>query len=293
MNKRKVAVNIHEYVIIVALAIIDSFNFSLLIIGNFVPLGLNGIGVLIQYLVGSESTWFSWFALIANLPISILAFIFVDKQFAVKSFLYVFTLSIAYFIISRFTDISAKYAFQPDNKLLPVIASGVLSGVIYGLVFKRNASTGGMDIIGKLVVYKKPQLNFIWVSWSFSTIVAVMCFFVMGNSFEQLILCVIFTFVATYIGNNILKGTRSAIKVEVVTVHAKEISEKIIEQLHHTATVVKAQGMYKHGEYDLLICVVNRRQLYDLEQILKPFPDTFAYISQVNSTVGLFNRERT
>jgi len=157
-------------------------------------------------------------------------------------------------------------------------------------VFKRNASTGGMDVVGKLVAYLKPQLNFIWVSFSFSAIVAVASYFVMGNDVEQVILCIIFTFLSSFIGNSILKGTRSALKIEVVTVHAQEISQLIIDKLHHTATVTKAQGMYKHAEYDLLICVINKRQLYDLEQILKQFPDTFAYIIQVNSTVGLFNR---
>ena len=148
-----------------------------------------------------------------------------------------------------------------------------------------------MDVLGKLVAYKRPELNFIWVSFTFSALVAIAGGIVMQD-LEQAFLCVIFVFVASFIGNTMLKGTRSALKVEVVTTHAREISEKIINELHHTATVAKAEGMYKHTEYDLLICVINKSQLVDLEKILKEFPDTFAYISQVTETVGLFNRNR-
>ena len=292
MEKQKVGKIIFEYALIAVLAVIDAFNFSLLIIGNFVPMGLPGVGVMIQYLAGGvESAWFSWFSLIANLPICVILFMFFDKQFALKSFVYVAVLSIAYFLLSRFTDIT-DHTYHSDNVLLPVLAASVVSGLIYGVMFNMNASTGGMDVIGKIVSYLKPQLNFIWVSFSFSALVAVASYFVMGNDIEQVILCIIFTFTASFIGSSLLKLRRSALKVEIVTNHAKEISDKIISELHHTATVTKAQGMYTKNDYDLLICVINKRQLYDLEQILKQFPDTFAYISQVNSTVGLFNRGR-
>ena len=289
MERRKVSRLIYEFALITVLAVIDSFNFSLLIIGNFVPMGLPAVGVMIQHVVGAESAWFSWFSLISNFPICVILFILFDKQFAVKSFVYVAVLSISYFLISHFTNIT-DYTYHSDNVLLPVLASSVLSGLIYGVMFNMNASTGGMDVIGKIVSYIKPQLNFIWVSFGFSALVAVSSYFVMGNSVEQVILCIIFTFTASFIGSNILKLRRSAVKVEIVTVHAKEISEKIIERLHHTATLTKARGMYTNNDYDLLICIINKRQQYDLEQILKEYPDTFAYVSQVNSTVGLFNR---
>ena len=296
MRKSTFWKNFTDFAVLMGLGIFDAVSFNIFIVGNFVPMGMNGIAVMIQYVVGIESGWFSWFSLIANFPLCVLVFIFVDKEFAVKSYFYVATLSVAYYLMSHYTPI-ANYAYHGGdangeniNVLLPVLASSVISGIIYGIVFKKNASTGGMDVAGKLVAYMKPQLNFIWVSFTFSAMVAISSYFVMNNDMQQVILCIIFSFTSTFIGNTILKGTRSALKVEVVTVHAEEISEKIINELHHTATVTKAQGMYKHTEYDLLICIINKRQLYDLEKILKPFPDTFAFVSQVSSTVGLFNR---
>ncbi|MBO4573442.1 MAG: YitT family protein [Clostridia bacterium] len=289
MSKGTVGKFILECLFIVLLGVVDSFNYSLLIIGNFVPMGINGIAVIINYIFGIESGWFSWFSLIANLPLCLLTFFLVDKGFAIKSFIYVVVLSLGVRVLQLFG--LHNYAYHNSNSLIPVLISAVISGVIYGAVFKRNASTGGMDVVGKLVAYKRPELNFIWVSFAFSTIVAIAGWIVMQD-LEQAFLCVIFVFVASFIGNTMLKGTRSALKVEVVTTHAREISDKIINDLHHTATVTRAEGMYHHTEYDLLICVINKRQLIELEKILKEYPDTFAYISQVTETVGLFNRAK-
>ena len=112
----------------------------------------------------------------------------------------------------------------------------------------------------------------------------------MGDDIEAVFLCIIYCFTASFIGNQFLKGTRSALKVEIITQHAQEISDKIREELNHTTTLTRAQGMYKHMEYDLLICIINKTQLVDIEKILKQYPDTFAYVMQVSSTVGLFNR---
>ena len=290
MAKRVFVDKFFDYFIIFILGFIDAFNFGLLIIGNFVPMGINGIAVILNYVLGTESGWFTWFSLIANFPLCLLTFIFVDKDFALKTYLYVATLSITYYLLSHYTSIM-DYAYHDEhNVILPVIASSVVSGLLYGFAFRRNASAGGMDVVGKLVTHIRPQLNFIWVSFAFSGLVAIASYFIMGNDIKQFILCMIFCFASAFIGNTMLKGTRSALKVEVVTTHSEEISKRIIEELHHTATVTKAEGMYRHSSYDLLLCVVNKDQLYELEQILKQYPDTFAYMTQVSSTIGQFNR---
>ena len=74
----------------------------------------------------------------------------------------------------------------------------------------------------------------------------------------------------------------------MVTSYPEEISKEIIEKLKHSATVVHAQGMYTHTEKALLICVINKHQIIDFENIIKKYEGTFAYISSVNETVGNF-----
>ena len=72
-----------------------------------------------------------------------------------------------------------------------------------------------------------------------------------------------------------------------------DISEEIIEDLHHSVTVMPAMGMYTHKDTKLMVCVVTRREVYDVQKILSKYPGTFAYTSNVTETLGNFMRHRT
>ena len=64
----------------------------------------------------------------------------------------------------------------------------------------------------------------------------------------------------------------------------------MIQTLHHGCTLLSARGMYTQREKSMLVCVVNRRQIVDFERIVKKYDGTFAYVSTVNGTVGMFRR---
>jgi uncharacterized membrane-anchored protein YitT (DUF2179 family) len=85
-----------------------------------------------------------------------------------------------------------------------------------------------------------------------------------------------------------IKGTRTAAKFEVVTTHPDELSRELLETLHHGCTVIPAKGAYTGEGKSVLLCVVNRRQVVEFEQIIRRYDDTFAIVSTVNATVGKF-----
>ena len=77
-------------------------------------------------------------------------------------------------------------------------------------------------------------------------------------------------------------------KFEVITRHPEELSAKLLQELHHGVTLIPAEGMFSKTPNYLLICVVNRHQVVQFQNILRSFPDTFAYVSNVNETLGNF-----
>ena len=89
---------------------------------------------------------------------------------------------------------------------------------------------------------------------------------------------------------DILKGYQTALKFEVVTRQADQLSARLLRELHHGVTVLPARGMYSDTPRNLLICVVNRSQIARFQEILREFPDAFAYVSTVNETVGNFKQ---
>ena len=295
--KNKTLVKVKEYCMIVALAILLAFNYVIFIINNkFAPSGINGIATMIQYKFGFSIGFFS---LAVNVPLAIWAFFAVGKEFAVKSFLFTVVYSVAYLVLQRVDLSSFQYFSGGTDVLLPVLAAGIISGFVYGMAFKQNASTGGTDIIAKLISKRHPRFNFIWVIFSINVCVAVLSYFVYAERNETgklvfdlkpVLLCIFYSFTSSTVGNRLLSGTKTAVKFEVVTDHGEAISREIIEKLRHGVTLNSVKGMYSQTQKDHLVCVVNKHQLNDFEKILSKYPDTFAYICTVNETVGNFKK---
>ena len=98
----------------------------------------------------------------------------------------------------------------------------------------------------------------------------------------------LYCFLSNFVGNAIIKGAKSAYKFFIVTTHADEIAAEILEKLHHSATRLVGRGAYSNKERDIIVCVINRHQLVELENIIKKYDDTFTFIETVNGTIGTF-----
>lgn len=296
LKKKQCTKLVFDYLKIAAMAVLLALAYVLFIINNrFAPAGINGVATMIEYKLGFSVGYFS---LIVNVPLSIVAFFYVDRDFALKSFAFTVVYSVSYILLEKADLSNFAYAANGTDTILPVLAAGIIGGFIYGRIFRLNASSGGTDIIAKVISQKFPAFNFVWVSFALNVLVAAASYFVYGEvdpstgemvyNFKPVILCIIYCFTSSRLGDNILKGSKTAVKFEIITDHAEEISREIISELKHSATVTHAVGMYKHTEKDLLICVVNKHQIYEFQQILAKYPETFAYISTVSATVGNF-----
>ena len=85
-----------------------------------------------------------------------------------------------------------------------------------------------------------------------------------------------------------LTGNKKALKFEVVTDRADELAEVLLRQMRHGVTVIPAEGMFSKQEKKLLVCIVNRHQIVQFQNILCRFPGSFAYVSEVTETMGNF-----
>ena len=85
-----------------------------------------------------------------------------------------------------------------------------------------------------------------------------------------------------------LRSGKAAIKFEIVTQQPDEISQELIHRLGHSATRVEGKGMYSGAATSILLCVINKGQLVEFENIIHRYPGTFAYLSQVKEVAGNF-----
>ena len=278
---------IRSYLLITVLAIVMALSYQLFVFPNvFAPAGINGLATMVQYLFDFSIGYMS---LLINLPLILLAWKKLNSDFARKSLLFVLVFSGTTLLFNRM-DFSTIAYQGGSSAILGPVAAGVVSGAVYGLVIRQNGSTGGTDILAAWVRKLRPDVSLVWVIFGLNASVAILSFFVYGCQFEPVILCLIYCYLSSRISDSMLKGGKTALKFEVVTRFAPELSARLMEALHHGVTVLPAQGMYSDTPRALLICVVNRHQIARFQAILREFPDTFAYVSSVSETMGNFKR---
>ena len=162
-------------------------------------------------------------------------------------------------------------SYKTDNgtsTILAPIASGVLSGLAYGAAIRLNCCTGGTDILAALIHKKWPEQNLLWIIFAMNAGVAIASYFVYDFKMEPVVLCIIFSFLSSQVSDSILRGARQRIKFEIISQESDAISREIIAQLNHTVTVVPAKGMFSGKETEMLICVVQKHQVVEMEKII-------------------------
>ena len=277
------------YFQIVLSAILLAFVYYIFIVmNNFAPAGLNGVATMIQYKSGFS---ISYMSLLINIPLSILAYFFIQKDFAIKTIVFSLLYSFSFLLLQEFDLTVIQYNTSGHDTIYPVIISGVLAGVVYGICFRNNASTGGTDIISRYINKVRPNTNFFIVTFTLNAIVAIASIFVYSQgtlNYKPMALCILYCFISTFVGNLLLKTTKTAYKFTIITNHENEFIEEISLKLHHGCTKIDAIGTYTGQKRSVLICVVNKHQLTDFQKIVSHYDNTFSYFEIVNETYGNF-----
>lgn len=283
----RTAKKVWTYFAIGLLALIAAVNYELFVFPNqFAPAGLNGICTMIQHISGISVGYLS---LLINVPLALWCFFDVSRPLAIRSMVYVVTFSVGLLILENI-DITA-FAYSTENgtsKILGPMVAGVIQGFVYSVLVKASAYTGGTDFISAAIHKHHPDRPFFGMSFIINAAIAICSYFVYGYQMEPVILCILYTFMSTTVGDRLMKSGREAISFEIITDHPTEVSKELIEKLHHTTTMIPAKGMYKGKETSVLLCVVNKTQEASVTRIVRNYPHTFAIVHPVSEILGNF-----
>ena len=141
----------------------------------------------------------------------------------------------------------------------------------------------------------RPDTNFFIITFTLNAIVAIASVFVYSEdvlNYKPMALCIIYCFISTFVGNFLLKTTKTAYKFTVITTHKDEFIEEITHNLRHGCTEIDAIGSYTGVKKSVLICIINKHQLNDFQKIVAKYDNTFSYFEIVNETYGNFKHVR-
>ena len=266
---------IKEYIIVALACVVMAFNINYFFVGNkLAEGGVSGLSLIIHYLSNIDVSYL-YFAL--NIPLIILAYIFLGKNFLLKTFF-------ATFVLSVFLKVFASFSEPLDDILLAAIFGGAINGIAIGIVFYAGGSTGGMDIVAKIVnKYTGIPISRILLATDFIvlSIVAVI--------FGKVIF--MYTLISLVISSKMIDiiqvGIYSAKGVTIITTKEDEIRKRIMEDTGRGITLIDAKGGYTQKEIGMLYCVVGQYQLIKVKTIVKEVdPSAFMIVADVYEVIG-------
>ena len=264
-----------EYIIVALACMVMAFNTSYFFIGNKLAQGgVSGLSLIIHYLSNIDMSYL-YFAL--NIPLIILAYIFLGKNFLLKTLF-------ATFILSVFLKIFASFSEPLEDILLAAIFGGAINGIAIGIVFYAGGSTGGIDIIAKIInKYTGIPISRILLTTDF--IVLSMVAVIFGK------VIFMYTLISLVISSKMIDiiqvGIYSAKGVTIITTKEDEIRKRIMEDTGRGITLIDARGGYTQKEVGMLYCVVGQYQLIKVKTIVKEVdPSAFMIVADVHEVIG-------
>lgn len=300
LNKKRVKKEIRLWILLLGACFLRGFSIHAFVIpNNFAPGGITGIATMLDYALskklipGISNT--SLFLFLLNIPTVIISYFVFSRNYAIKTTAAMFLLSGFMILIEKIevaTGVSLTYIQNTESAqpILAAIAAGVFNGVALAMIIHSGGSNGGTDVLGAMIAKKLPYINVSWFITILDSIVIFFSFFVFKSAYATrltpVILALINSFCMSKVCDAIMHGFKKATKFEVVTPHGEEVASDLIKVLGRTVTRLEAEGMYSHQKKSYLICVVRNRQIPVFYDVLKKYPDTFAYLTSTNEVIG-------
>ena len=169
---------------------------------------------------------------------------------------------------SLFTNLFSVFPAVTNEHLLAALAGSILTGVGIGIVLRSGATTGGTDIIIKVLRRKYPAIK----TSTFFMVVDVCIVAAAGILFRDFNIAM-YAFIAVVVAGRVmdyvLYGKDEATLVFIISDKADSVLARILEEISAGATILTGRGAYSQNEKNILMCVVKKRTTPDLEDIVK------------------------
>lgn len=240
--------------------------------------GITGLAQIINYLIPAFPIGVT--VIVLNIPLFVLGWKLIGGRLLVSS-LY------AMFISSVFIDLlTPAYDWQPMEPLLACIFGGLLMGLSLGMIFLQGATTGGTDLMARLL-----KLKLAWLPMGKLLMGIDLAVIVMVAVAFQTLYAALYGLVALYIStivmDGVLYGMDTAKVAYIISDKNQEISEAIVKDLDRGVTILHGKGAYTGAEKDVLMCAFKQREIATIKAAVKGIdPAAFVIVCNAHEVLG-------
>ena len=247
---------------------------TFLIPNNIAPGGLTGVATILNFLAG----WpVGITALVLNIPLFLIGYRTMGKVFAFRSLV----------ATALFTILIDVLPLQPvsEDPLLGTLFGGVLLGIGLGLILRGGATTGGSDMIARMV---HRRFNFISVGMflfalDFLVVLAAAVF--IGST--QALYAMIDIYVCGRVIDAVMVGFGGNKACFVMTDSWQKITDRVLTEIGRGCTWLEAKGAYSGTPRPVVMCVMSRQEMTTLKRIVQEEDEkAFMFITEAHEALG-------
>ena len=273
-KKMKRKQTVKDYFFISLGILLYAIGFNAFILPERVVMGgMTGVSSLLYYAFNLPPGIMLW---IMNVALLILAYKALSKQFVIRTIVGVTIMS--FFIDAlRPLFIANPIITAGEDKFMHVLIGGMMGGAGLGIVFSHNGSTGGTDILVALLG-KYTRMSFGRAMQMIDMCIISSSYFLF-HSTELVVYGLCFTFVAAYVCDYVINGTRQTVQFLIRSKKYDEIADIVNKRMHRGVTVIQGMGWFKKSDVKLLIILTRKYESQEVFNTIKRI-DPNAMVSQ-------------
>ncbi len=277
MRIKSIRRKIRNYIVITVSSILYAAGISMFLDpNNLAPGGVTGISILLNRLTGVGT---GSMILLLNIPLLLIG---------LWKFGWRFILSTCYavFLISAATDVLAPLGALTHDPVLAALAGAGLTASALGMIFRAGATTGGMDIVIKLLRLKYPYVR-TGSLFLIEDVAVASCAGLVFGDIDATLYALIAIFIMSHVLDLVLYGRDEAGLLYIISDKPDEIMERILVEADIGATYLQGRGGYSSEDKKIIMCVVKKQQAPEIEEIVKEEdPHAFMIVTSANEIYG-------
>lgn len=287
-DRRKILSTVKDYLILTVASFLFAFAWEGFMIPNGMSAGgMMGLCTIVQYATGGFiQAQYSY--IVINAVLIIVAVLAMGIGFGFKTIYCIVVSSLAMGLVGSLDFLHSapgEFLFIQERVLIPVFA-GAIEAIGIGLILRYGGSTGGTDIIS-LMVNKYWPISLSMIYLVTDVIICSLLLFLPEKNFSDMCYGLEELVVFSLMIDIVVGGKRSSYQLLVFSEHYKEIADHIITNMDRGVTLLKAQGWYTKKDKDVLLILINQKELPSLTRVIKEVdPRAFMSISPTNNVYG-------
>ena len=244
---------------------------------HIAPGGVTGLSTMINFLWGLP---IGALTVAVNIPLLLIAWRWLGGAFTARSLLGILLSSL---IMDAIASIMPPFS---GDRLLAAIFGGVLTGIGLGLILSRGATTGGAEIVARLLERRWPHISIGQLILCLDGLVIALSA-VIYREMESPLYAIILVYISSLFTDRLVYGGRRGKMALIISRRHAAITRGILDELHRGVTLLTAAGGFTGSAQQVVLCAVRRTELFALKQLVsKTDPEAFMLLLNADEVLG-------